>query len=57
MNKTVEYILIQLCKPLYSREFNSVYALLNMMNKDELKSVQERLQNIIANGCDKIDYE
>ena len=57
MNKTVEYILIQLCKPLYSRELNSVYALLNMMNKDELKSVQERLQNIIANGCDKIDYD
>ena len=47
MNKTFEYILTQLRKPLYSRELNSMYALLNMMNDEELKSVKERLQSII----------
>ena len=47
MNKTFEYILTQLRKPLYSHELNSIYALLNTMNDEELKSVKERLQSII----------
>ncbi len=54
MNKTFEYILTQLRKPLYSRELNSMYALLNMMNDEELKSVKERLQSIIDHIYDDL---
>lgn len=54
MNKTFEYILTQLRKPLYSRELNSIYALLNMMNDEELKSVKERLQSIIDHIYDDL---
>ena len=54
MNKTFEYILAQLRKPLYSRELNSIYALLNMMNEEELKSVKERLQSIIDHIYDDL---
>ena len=54
MDKTFEYILTQLRKPLYSHELNSVYALLNMMNDEELKSVKERLQSIIDHIYDDL---
>ena len=54
MNKTFEYILTQLRNPLYSRELNSIYALLNMMNDEELKSVKERLQSIIYHIYDDL---
>ena len=54
MNKTFEYILTQLRNPLYSRELNSMYALLNMMNDEELKSVKERLQSIIDHIYDDL---
>lgn len=54
MNKTFEYILTQLRKPLYSCELNSMYALLNMMNDEELKSVKERLQSIIDHLYDDL---
>lgn len=54
MNKTFEYILTQLRNPLYSHELNSMYALLNMMNDEELKSVKERLQGIIDHIYDDL---
>lgn len=54
MNKTFEYILTQLRKSLYSRELNAIYALLNMMNDEELKSVKERLQSIIDHIYDDL---
>lgn len=54
MNKTFEYILTQLRKSLYSHELNSMYALLNMMNDEELKSVKERLQSIIDHIYDDL---
>ena len=47
-------MLTQLRKPLYSRELNSMYALLNMMNDEELKSVKERLQSIIDHIYDDL---
>lgn len=54
MNKTFEYILTQLRKFLYSRELNYIYALLNMMNDEEPKSVKERLQSIIDHIYDDL---
>jgi len=57
MNKSIEYILSQLCKPLYSSELNSIYALMDMMNNEELKSAQDILIDIYNQTYDKSDTD